>query len=83
MPLIAFVLLAIVCLALLGFTCACLSDQVAQALDRASYFGSALPALVELWALLALTFIARSFLMPAGHRPPARASPATLQRFLF
>ena len=35
MPLLAFILLAVVCLALVGFACACLSDHPVQALERA------------------------------------------------
>lgn len=46
MPLLAFVLLAVLCLALIGFACACFDDQFAQALDRvAQSVPAALPLL--------------------------------------
>jgi len=83
MPLIAFVLLAVLCLALLGFACACLSDQPAQAIERATSLGAALPALVEVWALLIASIAGASFVLVAGERTRSRASPALLQRFLF
>lgn len=83
MPLIVFVLLAVVCLALLGFACACLSDQPAQAVERAVSLGAAMPPLVEVWALLIASLAAIPFMLVAGERARSRASPALLQRFLF
>jgi hypothetical protein len=83
MPLIAFILLAVVCLALLGFACACLSDQPAQAVDRATSLGGALPALVEVWSLVFVALVGASFLFAERERASSRASPAVLQRFLF
>lgn len=83
MPLIAFVLLAVVCLALLGFACACLSDQPAQAIERATSLGTAIPPLVEVWALLILSLAFAPFVLVTGDRASSRASPALLQRFLF
>jgi hypothetical protein len=82
MPLVAFILLAVVCLALLGFACACLTDP-AQALDRATSLGAALPPLVEVWSLVFATLVGGSFLVLGHHRASGRASPAVLQRFLF
>lgn len=81
MPLVPFILLALVCLLLLGFACACLSDQPALAFERMLQ-ASALPALIQVWALLALaSFIPRLFLVaPVPDR--SRASPVQLQRFL-
>jgi hypothetical protein len=83
MPLIAFILLAVVCLALLGFACACLSDQLAQAVDRATSLGSALSPLVEMWPLVFVTLMGATFLVAVRERASSRASPAVLQRFLF
>ena len=83
MPLIAFILLAVVCLALLGFACACLSDQPAQAVDRATSLGSALPPLVEVWSLVFVALVGARFLFAERERGRSRASPAVLQRFLF
>ncbi len=83
MPLVVFILLAVVCLALLGFACACLTDQPAQAVDRATSLGSALPALVEVWSLVFMTLVGASFVVVVRDRASSRASPAVLQRFLF
>lgn len=83
MPLIAFVLMAVVCLALRGFACACLSDQPAQAIERAMSLGVSLPPLVEVWALLIASLVGASFVRVAGDRTRSGASPALLQRFLF
>jgi hypothetical protein len=84
MPLLAFILLAIVCLALFGFACACLSDQPMQALERALGAIPALPALVEVWSMLALVGLGSGALLAATAMARARApSPAALQRFLL
>jgi hypothetical protein len=83
MPLVVFILLAVVCLPLLGFACACLTDQPAQAVDRAISLGGALPALVEVWSLVFVTLMGGSFLVAIHERASSRASPAVLQRFLF
>jgi hypothetical protein len=85
MPIIAFVLLVVVCLVLIGFACACFGDTPLQALDRAFAAAPPLAALVELWPLLAGVLAASTLawvIAPAA-RPPGRASPAILQRFLF
>ena len=82
MPLVAFVLLAIICLALLGFACACLSDQPMQAIDRALSGGQAVPALV-VWTLAVAALLGASLLLAVRHGRDSRASPALLQRFLF
>ncbi len=83
MPLIAFILLAVVCLALLGFACACLTDQPAQAIDRATSLGSALPPLIEVWSLVFVALLGAGFLFAERDRASSRASPALLQRFRF
>ena len=83
MPLIAFVLLAVICLALFGFACACLSDQPVQAIERATSLGAALSPLVEVWALLIASLLMAPLVLAAGDRGRSRASPALLQRFLF
>jgi hypothetical protein len=80
MPLVAFVLLAVVCLVLIGFACACLVDQVAQAADRAL---QAQPAVVDLWHPFALVALALLPGIALSVRASSRASPASLQRFLF
>ena len=83
MPLIAFILLAVVCLALLGFACACLTDQPAQAVERAIGSGSALPPLIEVWSVVFAALGGAALLFVFERRAPSRASPALLQRFLF
>jgi hypothetical protein len=81
MPLVVFVLLAILCLAFLGFACACLSDSPMQAIERALGSIPALRPLVEVWSLVALLALASA---PLATAPRARApSPAALQRFLL
>lgn len=83
MPLIAFILLAVVCLAILGFACACLSDQPLQALERAISSGQALPPLIEVWTVAFAALVGASFFLVIRTRAASRASPALLQRFLF
>lgn len=84
MPLVVFILLAVVCLALFGFACACLSDHPLQAVERALTGVPALPALVEVWSLLALIALASAALAAAATSPRARApSAVALQRFLL
>jgi hypothetical protein len=82
MPLISFLLLAIVCLALLGFACACLTDQPMQALERATSHGQALPPVLVMWTAMLAALIGASS-VAVRERPGSRASPAVLQRFLF
>lgn len=80
----AFILLAIVCLALLGFACACLTDHPAQALERALGAIPALPALVVVWSLLTLLALAAGALLAGTTTARARApSPSAFQRFLL
>jgi hypothetical protein len=81
MPLLAFVLLAVVCLALIGFACACLDDQFAQALDRIAQ--SAPAAVIELWPVSAVGLLASLSLVVFTVPASGRSSPALLQRFLF
>jgi hypothetical protein len=82
MPLIVFILLALVCLGLLGFACACLGDQPALALERALQT-PALAALVEVWCLVLLAGLASAVVASSSLSARGRASPAVLQRFLF
>ncbi len=81
MPLLAFVLLAVLCLALIGFVCACLDDQFAQAFDR--IVQSAPAAVIELWPAFALGTFASLSLLVFSIPVSDRASPALPQRFLF
>jgi hypothetical protein len=83
MPLIAFIMLAVVCLAIFGFACACITDQPAQALERAISVGGDLPAVIEVWSPLVVALMGAWFSIAARERATSRASPAVLQRFLF
>lgn len=83
MPLVAFILLAVVCLALIGFACACLSDQSVQALERSTSLGGALPALIEVWALSVVLVVSSGVLLVPTGSTFGRASPQLTQRFLF
>lgn len=83
MPLIAFILLAVICLALLGFACACLSDHPTQAIDKAVASGQALPPVIEVWSVVLLLLVGAGLLIAVENRARQRASPAFLQRFLL
>ncbi len=83
LPLIAFILLVVLCLLIVGFACACFTDQPMQAVERALGIGPALPPLIEVWSFVAGAAALVLFVL---YRPVAageRASPAVLQRFLF
>jgi hypothetical protein len=83
LPFIAFVVIALVCLVLLGFICACLSDHPAQALERALTAAASSPALIEVWASLMAALVA-TWAVGTSQAPRARApSVASLQRFLL
>lgn len=83
MPLLVFILLAVVCLGLLGFACACLSDQPAVALERAVQAPSLAPAVMDVWPAILFGAFAAGLLVYAPGAARARASPEVLQRFLF
>lgn len=83
MPLVVFILVALVCLGLLGFACACLSDQPALALERALQVPALLPAVILVWALLVLGGFSNALMMLSAVPARGRSSPALLQRFLF
>jgi uncharacterized SAM-binding protein YcdF (DUF218 family) len=84
MPLIAFILIAILCLALLGVACACMSDHPLRALEQALAAIPALPALVEVWALAAVALFGSGALFAQSANPRARGpSVVSLQRFLL
>lgn len=78
LPLIVFVLLAILVLMLLGFACACLTDDPMQAVERALAF---VPAPVHAWATLFAVLAASLLLVAQTRAAGGRASPALLQRF--
>jgi hypothetical protein len=83
MPLIAFILLALICLAIIGFACACLSEQPAQAIERSLSAGSAVPPLIEVWSFVFSASIGVGLLFVFDRRAGSRASPPLLERFLL
>lgn len=82
MPAIAFILLAVVLLLMLGIACACVTDHPTQTIDRAVGAIPAAPAVIEIWsAMTVLVFVSFTVVRPV--RLADRSSPSTLQRFLF
>jgi len=82
MPLLVFILLAIVCLALLGFACACLGDHPLQAIERALGAIPSLPPLTAVWSPITVGLLALLGSSSTRRRIEA-PSLAALQRFLF
>ena len=80
MPLLVFILFAVLCLALIGLACACFYDQIVQAFDRAL---QAPIAVIEVWPAISLVALASLSLIVLVIPATGRASPALLQRFLF
>ena len=81
-PLVAFVLLLLTCLLMLGIACACFSDHPMQALERALAFIPALPALVEVW-FVSLLALGAAVLVASAQKRARAPSRAVLQRFLL
>lgn len=83
LPLIVFVLLAVVVVMLLGL--ACLTDDPMQAVERALSFVPALAVLVPMdaWAMLFAVVTTSVLLVAPTCATGDRASPALLQRFRF
>jgi hypothetical protein len=80
MPLWAFILLAVFCLALIGLACACLDDGFAQAFERAF---QAPVAVMDAWPATADGMLVSLVLVAVAISASERASPAMLQRFRF
>jgi len=83
MPLIVFLLLALVLLMLVGLACACLTDNPMQAIERVLTALAQLPTVAVAWTFMFVTLLLampRLQLQAAGR---GRASPAALQRFRF
>lgn len=84
LPLVVFVLLAVLLLMMVGIACACLGSHPTQAAaDRVAGPLVALPPLTAMWALLVLVLAAVPLLFDRRIPATGRASPALLQRFLF
>ncbi len=83
MPLIVFLLLALLVLMLIGLACACLTDNPMQAIERVLTALAQLPTVAVAWTFVfASLVLAMPRLQPQG-AGSGRASPAALQRFLF
>lgn len=80
MPLVAFLLLAVLCLALFGFACACLAGHPLEAVESALSAMAALPAVSVVWSA-ALAFLAATGF--AARRLSHAPTAAQLQRFLL
>ena len=83
MPLILFLLLALLVLMLVGLACACLTDNPMQAIERVLTSLAQLPTVAVAWSFMFATLL---IAMPRLQRQGAghgRASPAALQRFRF
>ena len=83
MPLIAFILLVVLLVMLVGFACACLSDHPMQAADRAIASIASAPAIIELWTYTFAALLLVALVGTRQSRAVGPASPADLQRFLF
>jgi hypothetical protein len=83
MPLWAFILLAVLCLVLLGIACACATDHPAQTIDRALGAIPAAAPLVEVWTFAFGALVMFVALDVRRRRADKATSPAVLQRFLF
>jgi hypothetical protein len=83
MPLWAFILLAVLCLVLLGIACACATNHPAQTIDRALGAIPATAPLIEVWTFAFGALMMFVALDIRRRRGAAATSPAVLQRFLF
>lgn len=83
MPLVAFVLLVVFAILLLGLACACISDHPALAIERALSAPASLPPLIEVWAWLVVATALLTIPLARRCALVTRGSPAELQRFLF
>ena len=81
-PLIVFVLLVVMVVLVVGFACACIGDQPLKPAERTLGTGLSTPALVEMWAMLVIVFMAAPIAVRRRIDATGRASPAVLQCFL-
>jgi hypothetical protein len=84
LPLLVFILLLVLLVVALGLICLCVTDHPAKAAERAAAAAAHVPAVTPLWSFLVL-FAAPLFMASPSTwaRARGRASPASLQRFLF
>jgi len=77
LPRLVFLLIALVCLVLLGFVCACFTDQPAQALERVRAAISAVSAVLEVWPFV-VAFVASASLVASRRVVAMGLSPPVL-----
>lgn len=83
MPLIVFILVAIVFLIAVGFACACFTDHRGKALESALAAVPSAPAPGFVWPLIVISLFGAAVAATAGRTFATSRSPADLQRFLF
>ena len=83
MPLIVFLLLALLVLMLVGLACACLTDNPMQAIERVLTALAQLPTVAVAWSFMFATLLVAMPRLQPQAAGRGRASPAALQRFLF
>jgi hypothetical protein len=84
MPLVVFILLLVLLVVALGLICLCASDHPAKAAERAASAAAHVPAVIPVWSLLVLLAAPVFPMLPVvSAQARGRASPASLQRFLF
>jgi hypothetical protein len=83
LPLVAFVLVVLLAVLLLGFACACIGDHPTLALERALAAFANVPPLSAVWSLLVLLLAPTAAVLVRSRSAVVRGSPAELQRFLF
>jgi len=83
LPFVAFVLLLLLAILVLGFACACITVHPAVAIERALTAAASLPPLLEIWSLLVLLLAPTATMLVRTRPAVVRGSPAELQRFLF
>jgi hypothetical protein len=83
LPLVAFVLVLLVAVLVLGFACACITDHPTTAIERALTTAANVPPLVMMWSLLVLLLAPAATMLVRTRPAVVRGSPAELQRFLF
>ncbi len=83
LPLIVFILVALICLLMIGFACACVTDHRGQALEHSlAAVPISAPTPGYVWPWLVLVLLATAALTARRTAPNSRTA-ADFQRFLF
>ena len=83
LPPVALVLLALFCLLIVGFACACVSDHPGQTVDRALTAAQANPLTVDVWSGLEPSLLVGLVLVASVGVMRVRPSPLLLGRLLL